>query len=110
MLRGWSLDLNDSEFMRFVQKIQRGLQGKGSFNDITVEQFRRSVLGEAVAASSDQGLMPRSANIAKSKPKEVAPVKKKIQPAKPVLRLPSITKKRRYKQHASPSSRVPREV
>merc|ERR1719174_1806280 len=65
MLRGWNLDLNDAEFMRFVQKIQRGLKGKGSYNDITVQQFRRSVLGEAVAASSDQGLMPLNASIAK---------------------------------------------
>merc|ERR1719174_1044915 len=106
MLRGWNLDLNDSEFMRFVQKIQRGLQGKGGDNDITVQQFCRSVLGKAVVSSSDQTvhtLMPPNA-------KEVAPVKKKTQPAKPVLRLPSIAEKRRYRQHAIPSSRVPRAV
>merc|ERR1719506_1889213 len=54
--------------------------------------------------------MPLNANSAKPKPKEVAPVKKKTQPAKPVLRLPSIAKKRRYRQHAIPSSRVPRAV
>ena len=113
MLRGWNLDLNDAEFMRFVQKIQRGLQGKGGDNDITVQQFCHSVLGKAVAAPSDQtvhSLMPLDANGAKPQPKKVAPVEKKAQPAKPVLRLPSIAKKRRYRQHAIPSSRVPRAV
>lgn len=108
MLRGWNLDLNDAEFMRFVQKIQRGLQGKGNFNDITMEQFRCSVLGKAVAASSDNGLMQKNARIVKHEP-EAEPNEEK-QPVKPLLRLPSIAKKRKPRPYAIPSSRVSRDV
>lgn len=108
MLHGWNLDLNDAEFMRFVQKIQRGLKGKNNYNDITVEQFRCSVLGKAVAASSDNGLMQKNARIVKHQPE--AEPNKEEQPIKPVLRLPSIAKKRKPRPHAIPSSRVSRDV
>ena len=108
LLRGWNLDLNDAEFMRFVQKIQGGLKGKVNFNNITVEQFRCGVLGKTVAGSSDIGLLRKNVGIVKPEP-EVDPNKEQ-QPTKPVLRLPSIIKKRKPRPHAIPSSRVSRAV
>ena len=59
MLRHWQIMMSDSEYMRLVQKVTASFGAGQRTSCVTLEQFKKSVLGVAVAAGNDPGVLDR---------------------------------------------------
>lgn len=60
MLRHWQIMMSDDEYMRLVQKVTASFGAGQRTSCVTLEQFKKSVLGVAVAGGkNDLGMMDR---------------------------------------------------
>ena len=59
VLQHWQIMMADSEYMRLVQMVVDSFGAGQRTSCITLEQFKKSVLGAAVAAANDTGLLER---------------------------------------------------
>jgi len=59
VLRHWQIMMSDSEYMRLVQKVVASFGAGQRTSCVTLDQFKKSVLGVAVAAGNDPGLLSR---------------------------------------------------
>jgi len=59
MLQHWQIMMSDSEYMRLVQKVTASFGTGQRTSCVTLEQFKKSVLGVAVAAGNDPGMLDR---------------------------------------------------
>ena len=59
VLQHWQIMMSDSEYMRLVQKVIASFGAGQRTSCVTLEQFKKSVLGVAVAAGNDPGLFAR---------------------------------------------------
>ena len=59
MLQQWQIMMSDSEYMRLVQIVTASFGAGQRTSCVTLDQFKKSVLGVAVAAAHDTGMLDR---------------------------------------------------